>query len=169
MTVTATSSDIANASMNEMPSGRKNCPSSPERKSTGENTSRMIADDAPMAPRISSFAAISTAYFDLRSCGGSAAFRESLRQAISTKIIALSTTSPTATARPPSVMMFTAMPNAGNSIIANRTDSGIAASVTSAVRTFSSVRKMTSMTTMPAVTSVSAPLARDISMKSDWR
>ena len=66
-------------------------------------------------------------------------------------------------------MMLIAKSNIGKNRNAKSIESGIAASVMSAVRTFSNVRKMTSMTTIPAVSSVSAPLASESSMKSDWR
>ena len=129
----------------------------------------MMTEEKEMEPTISPLASISTSYLLLRLSSGMAAFRFRCRQAISTKMMALSTTSPTATARPPRVMMLMASPKTGNIIIPNRTDRGMEISVMMAVRRFSSVRKMTIMTTAPAMSRVSVPLSRDISMKSAWR
>ena len=66
-------------------------------------------------------------------------------------------------------MILIASPKTGNIIIPNRTDRGMEISVIIAVRRFSRVRKITIMTTAPAMSSVSVPFSRDISMKSAWR
>ena len=122
-----------------------------------------------MEETISPFASMSTSKRLRRCSGGRAALRVRLRQATSTNTMALSTTSPTATARPPRVMMLTASPKVGNKAMPRMTERGMVMSVMIAVRRFSSVSTITSITTIPAMMSVSLPFSRERLMKSAWR
>jgi hypothetical protein len=67
----------------------------------------------------------------------------------STSMIESSTTSPSAIARPPSVIVLSVIPNFCIIITAARSDSGIAASEIHAVRTLPISRKRTTATRMP--------------------
>ena len=122
-----------------------------------------------MEETISPFASSSTANLLRRCSGGRAALRVRLRQATSTNTMALSTTSPTATARPPSVMMFTASPKSGKQAMPSSTESGMVMRVMIAVRRFSRVSTITSITTIPAMMRVSLPFSSERLMKSAWR
>jgi len=84
-------------------------------------------------------------------------------------MIALSTTSPTATASPPSVMMLMPRPSAGKQSRPAATESGIASSVISVVRTRSSVRPSTSTTMIAASRTMRPPLLIESRMKSACR
>ena len=91
------------------------------------------------------------------------------RQIASVRMMAASTISPAATAKPPSVITLTPRPSGGNSSTATGIVSAIEASTTRTVRTRKSVSTRTTTTTITASRTTRAPPSMDVPMKSAWR
>ena len=152
-----------------MPSGRKKRPSSPCRNSSGTNTMTMMTVANTTELRISLLAANVTAIIGRRSDSGSAAFSRMRRNTFSTSMIASSTSSPIATARPPSVITLIDMPAAHSTTSATPRLSGSAVSVISVVRTSSKNSIRMIATKIAASRSTSSRLLTDSWMKSACR
>ena len=91
------------------------------------------------------------------------------RRKISVKMIALSTMSPTATARPPSVMMLTPRPRCGKRMSPAPMLTGMVRSTIRSARKLISVRPSTTTTISAASRTMLRPLEMERLMKSDWR
>ena len=94
-------------------------------------------------------------------------FARTRRRKISVKM--MSTMSPTATARPPSVMMLTPSPSAGKRSSPAPMLTGIVRRTVRSARRLMSVRPRTRTTISTASQTIDRPFAIDRLMKSDWR
>ncbi len=121
------------------------------------------------ALRISLLAWNTTRSTGARSPAGRAAFSRRRRNTFSTSMMASSTSSPMATARPPSVITLIVRPSADSTRKATARLSGSAVRVMSVVRT--SIRNSTSTITMKIAASRSTltRLSTERWMKSAWR
>ena len=97
------------------------------------------------------------------------AFSRSRRKTFSTSTIASSTSSPMATARPPSVIVLTEMSNALNTSAEMTMESGMAVSVIAVVRTLSRNRNSTITTRMAPSRRASSTFPMAASMNGAWR
>ena len=158
MSVIDTTSEARIDTMYAMPSGANNRPSTPERANSGRKTMTTTAVPKTIALRISRLASKTTSNAG-RGCVARA-FCRSLRKIFSTSTIASSTSSPIATAMPPSVMTLIdrlcpdTTPNSRNTRAVIASESGIASSVMNVVRRLRRKRKST-------ITTNAAPIASD--------
>ena len=150
-----------------MPSGVKIRPSRPERKNIGRNTTATISVAYTTELRISVEPLNTTSR--IGSGFGDSRFRRNRRNTFSTSMIASSTTSPMAMARPPIVMELRLTPNHFNTITPANSDVGIARKLMNDARKF--IRKMNriTVTMMPPSKSAFFKLRIEPSMKSAWR
>ena len=97
---------------------------------------------------------------------GAVAFSRSRRTTFSTSIIASSTSSPIAMARPPRLMVLSVRPKRSIAMTAATSDNGSASSVMTAARTFIRNTTTTRMTRAAPSTNAVKRLSSDCSMKS---
>ena len=152
-----------------MPSGRKNRPSRPWRKSSGTKTTTMRSVANTTDARISLLASKMTCTRGRRSASGSAPFSRRRRKMFSTSMIASSTSSPIATASPPSVMTLIERSKAQRVRSEAASESGSAVSVMTVARTSSRNRMRMRRTMMLASRSTVTTLVTDRWMKSACR
>ncbi len=158
VTVIATTSDASVAMMNAAASGLKNFPCSPDSNNMGVSTSTTTNVAYTTGARTSTEAACTTS----RTAALSRTFnpwvpRKRLTM-FSTPMIASSTTTPSATASPPSVIVLMVQPSASTAITVLSNASGIEAKVTSTLRKSRRKRNSTRvMSTAPSSTSSLTP------------
>ena len=131
----------------------------PFRKNSGKKTMTMMSPENATPGATSSAAARMSAF----------GFPRIRRRKISVKMIALSTMSPTATARPPSVMMLTPRPRCGKRRSPAPMLTGIVRSTMRSARKLISVRPSTTTTISAASRTMLRPLEMERLMKSDCR
>ena len=168
MTVSDTNSDARIDTMYATPRGANNRPSTPLSANNGRKTRITTAVPKTMAVRTSLLASYTT-----RNVGRGWAeceFSLSRRKIFSTSTIASSTSSPMATAMPPSVITLmlssvpVSQPMSLNTTEVMTSDNGMAVSEMNVVRTFSRNRNRTISTSTAPMTSASPTLYTPRSM-----
>ncbi len=163
----AAMSEARVAMMNAAASGPKNFPCSPDNSSIGVRTST-TTKVAYTTGALTSMAASNT----ISRTGRARSLRPRSRLTMfSTSMIASSTTTPSATARPPRVIVLIVQPNASTTITVVSTAMGIVANVTTTLRKSRRNKNRTIViSTVPMSTSRPTPLsAFSMKLAGRWR
>ncbi len=150
-------------------SGASSLPSKPGRKSIGRNTNTRMIVALTMDVRISADARYTVSMTERRSSTGCAALSRRRLATFSISTIASSTSSPTAMARPPSVMASMPYPKSPSISVAPSNESGIAKRLISVAPGCQRKKISTNATRMAPSRSTSTRLSIARSMNSTWR